>query len=166
VSRGVAAIGDLVELVGLSRPGDEARSAVVLDTQAFHRDIAQADAGMNVGILLRGVRRDEVVRGQVIAKPGSVLPHGRGRAEFFALSPKEGGRKSSFAVGYMPQFFFGTTDVTGRVVDILNADEVRPGDRATIDFELGRPVGIEAGMRFAVREGSRTIGAGVVIEAS
>jgi elongation factor Tu len=162
VERGRVKKGDTVELVGLARDG-EPTSAVVTGTQAFRRDVESADAGMNVGLLLRGVGREEVVRGQVIAAPGSIEPHTRGRAELYALTTGEGGRNKPFFAGYMPQFFFGTTDVTGRVVEIEGGDVVRPGDRATIDFELQKPVGTEPGMRFAVREGSRTIGAGVVL---
>jgi elongation factor Tu len=163
VARGCVRVGDEVEMVGLAQEGEPPRAAVVTGTQAFRRDVPEAEAGMNVGILLRGVKRDEVVRGQVIAAPASVEPHGRGQAEFFALPSDEGGRKSAFGVGYMPQFFFGTTDVTGTVCAIEGADSIRPGQRATIGFSLQRPVGIEPGMRFAVREGSRTIGAGVIL---
>ena len=117
---------------------------------------------MSVGLLLRGVRRDEVVRGQVLAARGSIAPRARGTAEFYSLSAEDGGRPKPFGEGYEPQFFFGTTDVTGTIAAIRGADLVFPGDRATIEFALQKPVGVEVGMRFAVREGRRTIGAGVV----
>ncbi len=117
---------------------------------------------MNVGLLLRGVKRTEVERGQVIAAPGSIQPHSKATARFYALSAKEGGRHSPFSVGYTPQFFFGTTDVTGSITDIQDADVVLPGENVVLSFDLLKPVGVMPGMRFAVREGSRTIGAGVV----
>lgn len=162
VERGSIAKGDLIEVVGLTDDG-EPRQVVVIGTQAFHKDVERAEAGMNVGLLLRGVKRDEVERGQLIALPGSIKPHRSGQAEFYALPTAEGGRKSPFAVGYQPQFFFGTTDVTGQIKGIGDGQGlVAPGDRATIDFDLLKPVGVEVGMRFAVREGGRTVGAGVV----
>ena len=132
---------------------------MVTGTQAFHASVEVAVAGMNVGLLLRGIRRHEVRRGQVIAAPRSITSHDRGEAEIFVLTGAEGGRRKPFGTGYMPQFFFGTTDVTGRIaVDGV----IQPGDRATVRFELERAVGIEPGMRFALREGGRTIGAGIV----
>ncbi|MEM7352065.1 MAG: elongation factor Tu [Acidobacteriota bacterium] len=162
VAQGFVAVGDRIEIVGLVGDGDAPRSVVVTGTQAFHRDVPRAEAGMNVGLLLRGVKRDEVVRGQVISAPGSIEPHRGGRAELYALSTEEGGRTTPFGIGYRPQFFFGTTDVTGDVVALDGVDLVLPGDRATVDFDLQRPIGLEVGMRFAVREGSRTVGAGIV----
>ncbi len=162
VGQGLVEVGDRIEIVGLAGDGEAPRSVVVTGTQSFHRDVPRAEAGMNVGLLLRGVKRDEVVRGQVIAAPGSIEPHGGGRAELYALTAEEGGRRTPFGVGYRPQFFFGTTDVTGDLVALPGAELVRPGDRATIDFDLHRPIGLEVGMRFAVREGSRTVGAGIV----
>ncbi|MEZ4236239.1 MAG: elongation factor Tu [Myxococcota bacterium] len=160
IDRGKVKVGDPVEIVGLVRDG-ETRTVVVTGTQAFRRDVDVAVAGMNVGLLLRGVRRDEIERGQLLAAPGSVRPHAAGTAEFYALTTAEGGRHRPFATGYQPQFFFGTTDVTGRfdVGDGL----VSPGDRATVRFELLAPVGMEPGVRFAVREGGRTVGAGIVV---
>jgi elongation factor Tu len=164
VQRGVVAVGEHVEIVGLQREGGEPIDVVVTGTQAFRKDVPRAEAGMNVGLLLRGLKRDEVRRGQVIAGPGSVQPHRRARAELYALAEKEGGRKRPFAAGYAPQFFFGTTDVTGTMLDVGEASLVRPGDRATVGFELLKPVGMEPGMRFAVREGGRTVGAGIVLD--
>jgi elongation factor Tu len=162
VDRGSVTSGEEVEIVGLTS-GDDLRKVVVTGTQAFRRDIPAAEAGMNVGILLRGVKRDEVQRGQVLAKPNSIKPHGNGTAEFYALTTEEGGRNKPFVSGYKPQFFFGTTDVTGTITVQSETGQVAPGDRSTISFNLMKAVGVEAGMRFAVREGSRTVGAGVVI---
>ncbi len=166
VSRGITKVGDSVEIVGLVDEEEKPRKVVVTGAQAFHKDVPQAEAGMNVGLLLRGVAREEVVRGQIISAPGSIKPHRQGSAEFYALGSKEGGRKKPFFPGYRPQFFFGTTNVTGTVSSIHDAELVAPGGRATIDFELQKPVGVEVGMRFAVREGGRTVGAGVVTSVS
>jgi len=164
VSRGSVRIGDKVEIVGLLDEEEKPRQVVVTGTQAFRKDVPAADAGMNVGILLRGVKRDEVQRGQILAAPKSIMPHAKGTAEFYTLATKEGGRKKPFQVGYRPQFFFGTTDVTGTVVGLGDADMALPGSHVTMNFELLKPVGVEPGMRFAVREGSKTIGAGIVTE--
>lgn len=163
VDRGRVKVGEPIELVGLAELGEPPRKAVVIGTQAFRRDVDSADAGMNVGLLLRGVKRGEVQRGQVIAAVGSVKSRTTARAEFYALSAAEGGRRKSFGVGYRPQFFFGTTDVTGTVAAIDGGGLVEPGTRATLEFELLKPVGFEIGSRFAVREGGRTIGAGRVV---
>ena len=161
VDRGVVKVGDEVEIIGLLGDDAKPRKVTVTGTQAFHKNVDVAKAGMNVGLLLRGVKRDEVVRGQIMAAPNSIKPHTKGEAEFYALTSEEGGRAKPFGSGYRPQFFFGTTDVTG-MVTVDEGVFVNPGDRATIQFDLLKPVGIEKGMRFAVREGSRTIGAGVV----
>jgi elongation factor Tu len=162
VSRGRAKVGDKVEIVGLG----EGREVVVTGTQAFHKDIPSADAGLNVGLLLRGVNKDEVVRGQVICAPGSIKSHTKGKAEIYVLGKEEGGRHTPFFTGYKPQFFFGTTDVTGEVLlDGGNPDAmVIPGARSEIEFSLLKAVGVETGMRFAIREGGKTVGAGVVTE--
>jgi elongation factor Tu len=155
VARGVLPLGAEVEILG---PG-EARVAVVTGIQSFHEDLPEAKAGENVGLLLRGIGRDTVARGDVISAVGAVRPHIAGEAELYVLAAKEGGRHTPFGAGYMPQFFFGATDVTGT----LETDgDVNPGDRARVRFVLKRAVAIEPGMRFALREGSRTIGAGVV----
>ena len=161
VERGAVAIGDRVEIAGRIERGEE---VVVTGTQAFHRDIPRATAGLNVGLLLRGVPRDGVSRGQVIVAPGSIRSHLGGRAEIFVLTEKEGGRHTPFSTGYSPQFFFGTTDVSAT----LQVDEdamIAPGDRATVGFSLSRPAAFEPGMRFAIREGGKTVGAGVILEA-
>lgn len=162
VERGVLELGQPVEIVGLVNEDQTARHVVVTGIQSFHKDRQQARAGENVGLLLRGVKRHEVVRGQVMAAPGTVAPHRAGVAEIFLLTAAEGGRKTPFGSGYRPQFYFGTTDVTGTIV-VEQQSPVVPGDRVEIQFELQKPVGVEPGMRFAMREGSRTIGAGVVI---
>lgn len=164
VTRGAIQVGEEVEVVGLLDREAKVRRAMVTGTQAFHRDIERAEAGQNVELLLREMKRDELVRGQVLARPGSVQPHANGRAELYALSSEEGGRKMSFGAGYRPQFFFGNTEVTGTLVDVGERGLVRPGDRATVCFELHRAVALEPGMRFAVREGGRTIGAGFVMD--
>ena len=164
VTRGAVKVGDEVEIVGMLDDNAKPRRVVVTGTQAFHRDIDQAEPGQNVGLLLRGLKRDELERGQVLAAPASVKSHAKGRAELYVLSTEEGGRKTAFGVGYRPQFFFGTTDVTGSFVDLGDRALVAPGDRATVRFELHRAVGIEPGMRFAVREGGKTVGAGVVLD--
>jgi elongation factor Tu len=155
IVRGVLAAGEAVEIVGR----DDVRRVVVTAIESFHRAQATAQAGDNVGLLLRGVRRDEIARGHVLAAPGSVAPHRGGRAELFLLTAREGGRVRPVRSGYRPQFFFGGTDVTGTLE--LEID-IAPGDHAEARFALDRAVAIEAGMRFTLREGGRTIGAGVV----
>jgi len=163
VERGVMGKGGFVEIVGLIGADNKSKPVFVKGVQAFHKDIPEARAGQNVGMLLRGVKRDEVVRGQVIAAPGSITSHVEGAAEIFVLTRAEGGRHKPFGTGYMPQFFFGTTDVTG-VMNVGEAQQIHPGDRAKVSFRLQKPVGFEVGMRFAMREGGRTIGAGIITE--
>ena len=163
VERGSIPVGTEVEVVG--RTDNKPIMAVVTGIQAFHKDIPDAKAGLNVGILLRGVDRDDVQRGQVAIAPGSIQPHKVGKAEIFTLSEKEGGRHTGFGTGYSPQFFFGASDVTA-VVDVGEVGSVAPGDRAEISFVLNKPVACEKGMRFAIREGGKTVGAGVVLEVS
>jgi len=158
VERGVLKVGDAVEIVGLDNDGAE---VIVTGTQAFRKNIPEARAGMNVGLLLRGLKRDDVQRGQVLSAPGAIAAHTRGRAQIFVLTHEEGGRHTPFASGYRPQLFFGVTDVTG-VLRTADGAQVSPGDQAEISFELTKPVGIEKGVRFAIREGGRTVGAGLV----
>ncbi|WP_443747563.1 elongation factor Tu [Asticcacaulis solisilvae] len=160
VERGVIRVGDKVEIVGLDNDGKE---VVVTGTQAFRKDIPEARAGMNVGLLLRGLKRDGVERGQVLSAPGAIKAHTRGKAQIFVLTKEEGGRHTAFGGGYQPQFFFGVTDVTG-VIHVADDGAVSPGDQAEISFDLRKPVGIEKGMRFAIREGGKTVGAGLVTE--
>ncbi len=159
VERGRVKVGDRVEIAGRN---DEGRAVVVTGTQAFRKDIPEATAGLNVGLLLRGLDRDEVARGQVVIAPGSLHAHRGGEAEIFVLTAAEGGRHTPFSTGYAPQLFFGATDVSA----VLETDAVvEPGDRATIRFQLARPTAFEPGMRFVLREGGKTIGAGVVTSA-
>lgn len=159
VDRGQVKVGEKVEIAGRT---DKEREVVVIGTQAFHKDIEAAVAGQNVGLLLRGVERDEVVRGQVIIEPDSIKSHGGGKAEIFVLTKDEGGRHTPFGSGYKPQFYFGASDVSAT----LEAEgTISPGDRATVGFKLDKPTAFEKGMRFAIREGGKTVGAGVVIEA-
>jgi elongation factor Tu len=160
VERGVLKVGDTVEIVGLDNDGAE---VVVTGTQAFRKNIPEARAGMNVGLLLRGLKRDDVRRGQVLSAPGAIKAHVKGKAQIFVLTEDEGGRHTPFASGYRPQLFFGVTDVTG-VLLLEDGGSVRPGDQAEISFELDKPVGIEKGVRFAIREGGKTVGAGMVTE--
>ena len=157
IERGVLRLQDEVELVGRT---DTARVVIVTGIQEFHKDVPEAVAGHNVGLLLRGVGRDEVVRGQTLIARGSVTAHRSGSAEVFLLSASEGGRKTPCGTGYTPQFYFGASDVPGKL--ILRDGLHGPGDRAEVDFELGHAVALEAGMRFAMREGGRTVGAGIV----
>ncbi len=156
VERGVLSLHSEVEVVGR---GDELR-VVVSGIQEFRRDVAEARAGHNVGLLLRGVPRDSVDRGQTVVVPGSLQPHRLGRAEIFLLASQEGGRTTPCTSGYTPQFYFGATDVPGTL--LVGERLLEPGDRAEVGFELGRSIALEPGMRFAMREGGRTVGAGVV----
>jgi elongation factor Tu len=160
VVRGVLRVGESVEIVGRIVDG-EPRRVVVTDIESFHRVTQVAKAGDSVGFLLRGVRRDEVLRGQVLAAPGSVQPHRVGTAELFLLSAKEGGRARPVRSGYRPQFYFGGSDVTGTLE--LEID-IAPGDHAAVRFALDRPIAFEPGVRFTLRESGRTIGAGIVID--
>jgi len=157
VARGRVRVGDVVELLGAAVP-----ETVVTGIETFHtlRDVAEA--GDNVGLLLQGVDRDAIARGALVVVPGSVKAHRQGEAEVFVLTAKEGGRHTPFGTGYMPQFYFGATDVTGTLV-VGDEGVVKPGERAKVSFDLKRAVGLEPGMRFALREGGRTVGAGVVI---
>jgi elongation factor Tu len=164
IERGVLRLGETIEIVGLVDSEAKPRQVVVTGIQMFHKDQPEARAGENCGLLLRGVGRDEVVRGQVLIAPGSVKSRTRAKAELFVISQKEGGRHTPIFPGYRPQFFFGTTDVTGAIVDIgAGAKFITPGEHAEVSLELQKAVGMEPGMRFAVREGSRTVGAGVIL---
>ncbi len=157
VARGVLDPLAQVEIVG----GDASPEPVVVTSiQEFHRDVPRALAGHNVGLLLRGVGRGEVVRGQVLVQPGSLAAHRRARAEVVLLASSEGGRRTPCRSGYMPQLYFGTTDVPGRL--LCGESGLAPGERAEVELELGRAVAFEVGMRFAMREGGRTVGAGIV----
>ena len=166
IERGVHPVGSSVEIIGLVDQGQRSRQVVVTWIQMFHHYQPEARAGENCGLLLRGVARDEVVRGQVLVAPGSVTPRTRATAELFVLAKDEGGRHTPIFRGYKPQFFFGTTDVTGTVSDLGEREMLAPGDHAEVGLELQKPVGMEPGMRFAVREGSKTVGAGIILNVS
>jgi elongation factor Tu len=159
VERGVVKMGDEVEIVGFS---DRSRKTVVTGVEMFRKLLDQAEAGDNIGVLLRGIDREEVERGQVLAKPGTISPHTRFKAEVYVLKKEEGGRHTPFFNGYRPQFYFRTTDVTGVVALPEGVEMVMPGDNVNMDIELITPIAIEGGLRFAIREGGRTVGAGVV----
>mgnify|MGYP000908342731 CR=1 FL=1 len=163
VERGVLKVGSQVEIIGYVDAESKPRQVVVTGIQMFHKDQLEGRAGENVGLLLRGVGRDEVVRGQVIIAPGSVRSRTKARIELYMIPTKEGGRHTPISAGYRPQFFFGTTDVTGTIADLGQVDLLTPGDHAEVALELGKPVGMERGTRFAVREGGKTVGAGVVV---
>ena len=159
VERGVARVGDEVEIVGLT---DESRKVVITGLEMFRKLLDEAEAGDNVGALLRGVQRNEIERGQVLAKPGSINPHTKFKGEVYVLTKEEGGRHTPFFTNYRPQFYFRTTDVTG-VVNLPEGTEMcMPGDNVTMTVELTTPIAIEEGLRFAIREGGRTVGSGVV----
>jgi elongation factor Tu len=159
VERGVIKVGDEVSIVGLS---EETRKTVATGVEMFRKLLDQAQAGDNVGILLRGVDRDSIERGQVLAKPNSITPHTKFECEVYVLSKEEGGRHTPFFNGYRPQFYFRTTDVTG-VMELQEGTEmIMPGDNTNLVAELITPIAMEEGLRFAVREGGRTVGAGVV----
>ena len=159
VERGTVKVGDVVEIVGLT---EEKRNTTVTGVEMFHKLLPQAEAGDNIGALLRGVAKDEIERGQVLAKPGSVHPHTKFVGHVYVLTEKEGGRKKPFLAGYRPQFYFRTTDVTG-VIDLpAEVEMCRPGDNVDMTVELITPIAIEEGLRFAIREGGRTVGSGVV----
>ena len=160
VERGKLNVNEEVEIVGLK----ETKKTVATGLEMFRKSLDETIAGDNVGVLLRGVDKTGVERGQVIAKPGSITPHKKFKAEIYVLTKEEGGRHTPFFSGYKPQFYIGTTDVTGEVKLPKDVEMVMPGDNITMDVELTVPVAIEKGLRFAVREGGRTVGAGVITE--
>jgi elongation factor Tu len=160
VERGVIKVGDEVEIIGLHK---ENKKSVVTGVEMFQKTLDQAIPGDNVGLLLRGVEKDALERGQVIAKPGSITPHTKFEAEIYVLTKEEGGRHTAFFTGYRPQFYFRTTDVTGSLTLPGGTEMVMPGDNVKINVDLGEtPIAMEQGVRFAIREGGRTVGAGVV----
>jgi elongation factor Tu len=160
VERGRVRVGDEVEIVGFR----ETRKTVVTGIEMFRKLLDEGIAGDNVGLLLRGIEKDEVERGQVVCKPGSITPHTKFRAEVYVLKKEEGGRHTPFFSGYRPQFYFRTTDVTGTVKLPAGVEMVMPGDNVNMEVELIQPVALEKGLRFAIREGGRTVGAGAVTE--
>ena len=159
VERGVVKVGDTVEIVGMA---DKPRSTVVTGVEMFRKLLDQAMAGDNIGALLRGIERKDVERGQVLAKPGSIKPHTKFKSEVYVLTKEEGGRHTPFFNGYRPQFYFRTTDVTGVANLPEGMEMVMPGDNVRMDIELITPIAIEVQLRFAIREGGRTVGSGVV----
>ena len=161
VERGVLKMNETVELVGLS---EEKRSTVVTGIEMFHKLMDACEAGDNVGLLLRGVQKNEIERGQVLCKPGSIQPHTKFIGQVYVLTEKEGGRQKPFFAGYRPQFYFRTTDVTGIIGLPADVEMCRPGDNVNMNVELITPIAIETGLRFAIREGGRTVGSGVVTE--
>ena len=161
VERGTIKMADTVEIVGLS---DESKTTVVTGIEMFHKLMDFAEAGDNVGLLLRGVQKNEIERGQVLCKPGSIQPHTKFVGQVYVLTEKEGGRSKPFFSGYRPQFYFRTTDVTGIINLPEGVEMCRPGDNVDMKVELISPIAIEKGLRFAIREGGRTVGSGVVIE--
>jgi elongation factor Tu len=161
VERGQLKTGEEVEIIGFR---EEPRKTVVTSIEMFRKILDVAEAGDNVGLLLRGVDRDDVERGMVIAKPGSIKPHRHFKAEVYVLRKEEGGRHTPFVTGYRPQFYFRTTDVTGEIKLPSGVEMVMPGDNVNMEVVLVSPVAIETGLRFAIREGGRTVGAGVVTE--
>ncbi len=160
VERGIIKVGDEVEIVGLR----ETRKTVATGVEMFRKILDEGRAGDNIGVLLRGIGKDEVERGMVLAKPGSITPHTKFKAEVYVLTKEEGGRHTPFFNGYRPQFYFRTTDVTGVIKLPEGVEMVMPGDNVNLTVELIAPIAMEEGLRFAIREGGRTVGAGVVTE--
>lgn len=159
IERGVVKINDEVEIVGIK---DETKKAIVTGVEMFRKTLTQGEAGDNVGVLLRGVQRDEIERGQVLAKPGSITPHTQFEGEVYVLTKEEGGRHTPFFDNYRPQFYFHTTDVTGSIKLPEGIEMVMPGDNVHIEVDLIHPVAIEEGTTFSIREGGRTVGSGIV----
>jgi elongation factor Tu len=158
VERGIIHVGDAIEIVGIT----ETKKSTVTGVEMFRKLLDEGQAGDNIGALLRGLKREDVERGQVLAAPKSVLPHTKFSCEVYVLKKEEGGRHKPFFAGYRPQFYFRTTDVTGSVTLPAGVEMVMPGDRVSIEVELIMPIAMEEGLRFAIREGGRTVGAGVV----
>ncbi|WP_249974569.1 elongation factor Tu [Enterococcus sp. YC2-6] len=161
IDRGTVRVGDEVEIVGIK---SETQKAVVTGVEMFRKTMDFGEAGDNVGVLLRGITRDEIERGQVLAKPGSITPHTKFQAEVYVLTKEEGGRHTPFFNNYRPQFYFRTTDVTGNITLPEGTEMVMPGDNVTIDVELIHPIAVENGTTFSIREGGRTVGSGIVTE--
>jgi elongation factor Tu len=160
IERGIVKVGEEVEMVGLGA----VKKTVVTGVEMFRKLLDEGRAGDNVGLLLRGVAKEEIERGMVLAKPGSIKPHTKFKAEVYVLTKEEGGRHTPFFPGYRPQFYFRTTDVTGSVTLPAGVEMVMPGDNVQMEIELISPIAMEKELRFAIREGGRTVGAGVVTE--
>ena len=164
IEKGVINVGDPVEIIGMMKPGEKALTSTVTGVEMFRKLLDRGEAGDNAGILLRGIDKEAIRRGMVICKPGSVLPHMKFKCEVYVLSKEEGGRHTPFFNGYRPQFYFRTTDVTGDCKLPENVEMVMPGDNVSIEVTLVNPIAMEKGLRFAIREGGRTVGAGQVTE--
>jgi elongation factor Tu len=160
IEQGIVKPGEEVEIIGLS----ETQKTTVTGVEMFRKLLDSGEAGDNVGLLLRGTKKEEVERGQVLAKPGSIKPHKKFKAEIYALSKEEGGRHTPFFANYRPQFYFRTTDVTGSIKLPEGTEMVMPGDNITLEVELLAPIAMDNNLRFAIREGGRTVGSGVVSE--
>jgi len=160
VEQGIVKVGEEIELVGIK----DTTKTTVTGVEMFRKLLDEGQAGDNVGVLLRGLKREEVERGQVLAKPGSITPHKKFTAEVYVLTKEEGGRHTPFFKGYRPQFYFRTTDVTGNIILPADVEMVMPGDNITVDVELITPIAMDKELRFAIREGGHTVGAGVVTE--
>jgi elongation factor Tu len=158
IERGIVKVGDEIEIVGFG----ESRKTTVTGVEMFKKLLDEGEAGDNVGCLLRGIEREDIYRGQVLSKPGSITPHTKFEAEVYVLSKEEGGRHTPFFTGYRPQFYIRTTDVTGSIKLPEGVEMTMPGDNVKMEVELITPVAVEEGLRFAIREGGRTVGAGAV----
>jgi elongation factor Tu len=158
IERGIVKVGDEIEVVGLG----DTRKTTCTGVEMFRKLLDEGQAGDNVGLLLRGLKREEIERGMVLVKPGSMTPHTKFNAEVYVLKKEEGGRHTPFFQGYRPQFYFRTTDVTGVVTLPAGTEMVMPGDNIAVEIELISPIACEDGLRFAIREGGKTVGAGVV----
>jgi len=160
IERGIVNVGEPIEIIGLK----DTNTTTVTGVEMFNKTLDQGEAGDNVGCLLRGVEREDIERGQVLAAPGSITPHRKFKGQVYILSKEEGGRHTPFFNGYRPQFYVRTTDVTGMATLPEGTEMVMPGDDVELNIELVSPIAIEDGLRFAIREGGRTVGAGVVTE--
>ena len=161
IDRGIVKVGDPIEIVGLQ---EKTTSSVCTGVEMFHKLLDEGQAGDNVGVLLRGIEREEVERGQVLAKPGSITPHRKFKSQVYVLRKEEGGRHKAFFTGYRPQFYIRTMDVTGTIALPEGVEMVMPGDDVKLTVELITPVALEKGSKFAIREGGLTVGAGVITE--
>jgi elongation factor Tu len=160
IERGIVKVGDEVEIVGIG----PSRKTVVTGVEMFRKNLDEGRAGDNAGLLLRGIGKEEIERGQVLAKPGTITPHTKFKAEVYVLTKEEGGRHTPFFNGYRPQFYFRTTDVTGAASLPEGVEMVMPGDNVAMEVELITPIAMDPQLRFAIREGGRTVGSGVVTE--
>jgi elongation factor Tu len=164
IERGIIKVGEPVEIIGMMAPGEKALTSTITGVEMFRKLLDRGEAGDNAGLLLRGIEKDDIRRGMVICAPGSVKPHMKFKCEVYVLSKDEGGRHTPFFKGYRPQFYFRTTDVTGECLLPEGVEMVMPGDNISLDVTLINPIAMEKGLRFAIREGGRTVGAGQVTE--